>query len=50
MFAKASHSTIKDIHLALEVKRGNLHTKVTKQNLSDYAQQDWLVVTKRPDF
>jgi hypothetical protein len=77
MFAEAFHSTIKDIHLALEVKtsfgnstptmgsstesntwkpglptdsrqrlsrkrekRRNLHTKVTKQSLSDYAQQD----------
>jgi hypothetical protein len=77
MFVEAFHSTIKDIHLALEVKTSfgnstpttgsstesstqkpglptdscqrlsrkrekmrNLHTKVTKQSLSDYAQQD----------
>jgi hypothetical protein len=31
-------------------KRGTCTQKVTKQSLSDYAQQDWPVVTKRQDF
>jgi hypothetical protein len=31
-------------------KRRNLHTKVTKQSLSDYAQQDRPIMTKRSDF
>jgi hypothetical protein len=37
-------------HCRKEEKRRNLHTKVTMQSLSDYAKQDWPVVTKRPDF
>jgi hypothetical protein len=31
-------------------KKKPTHQKVTKQNLSDYAQQDQPVVTKRSDF
>jgi hypothetical protein len=87
MFVEAFHSTVKGIHLALEVKtsfgnstlatgfsmgsstqkhelptdsyqrllrkrekRRNLHTKVTKQSLSDYVQQDRPIMTKRSDF
>jgi hypothetical protein len=31
-------------------EKENLHTKVTKQSLSDYAQQDWLDMTRRSDL